>query len=200
MAPDVTRLHAKLTELRGRDTQFSVFGSSTHRYRLNPCLSEHQVREAETRYGISLPEDYRLFLLRVGNGGAGPYYGMFRLEDSLEHSLDDVRFLQAPFPHVQAWNMSPEELGLDPGRDYAAFDEAYFTDTHAQGALRICHEGCAYYYLLVIAGRERGHMWWDARASDGGIHPVMAPQQPHGRLSFLAWYERWLDQSLGQKS
>src|SRR5579884_2697565 len=80
IVPDVTRLHAKVAELRRQDTQFRVFGASAHHYLLNPCLSERQVQEAETHYGIALPEDYRQFLLLMGNGGAGPDYGLFPLE------------------------------------------------------------------------------------------------------------------------
>ena len=158
MVSDITRLHAKLTELRRRDTQFQVFGASTHRYLLNQCLSEHEVQDAEAQYGIALPEDYCLFLRFMGNGGAGPEYGIFPLQDSLEHSVGDVRFLREPFPHVQPWNLTAQELGLDPGRDYNAFDDVYFQDVYIQGALRISHEGCGRYALLVIAGREREHM------------------------------------------
>lgn len=196
MEPEVTRLQAKLTELRRHGTQ--VFGSSTHHYLLNPCLSERQVQEAEDRYGITLPEDYRHFLLFMGNGGAGPDYGILPLEHSLEHSVDDVRFLRYTFPHVQAWNLTAEDIGLVRDRDFKAFDDAYFSDVYMQGALRISTEGCGYYAILVIVGPERGHMWWDGRVSDAGIHPLSAPQHPDERLSFFAWYERWLDQSLGE--
>jgi hypothetical protein len=199
MEPDIARLHVKLNELRRRDPQFRVFGAWRHRYVLNPCLSEQQVREVEARLGIALPDDYRRFLLFMGNGGAGPAYGLFSLEDSLAHSLEEVRLLREPFPHAKAWNLTQEELGLDRDRvpDYVAFDEAYFNDAYAKGALQICHEGCAYYFLLVVTGNERGYMWFDGRASDGGIFPLSAPpDNSDERLSFLAWYERWLDHAL----
>lgn len=196
MVPDISQLQEKLAELRHRDPQFGVFGSSKHRYILNPCLSEEQLEEAEVRYDIALPEDYRRFLLFMGNGGAGPNYGIFRLEESLEHSVNDVHLLREPFPHVQDWNLTAEELGLDPDRDCGAFDQAYFKDANAQGALKISHEGCAYYAILVIAGRERGHIWWDGRAGDGGIRPQYRLRESEVRLSFIDWYELWLNTSL----
>ena len=184
-SPRRTRHRARLP---GREQPRSVGQGSGHLR--NPCLSEHLVQEAEARYGIALPEEYHRFLLLMGNGGAGPDYGVFPLEDCLEHSVDDTRLLREPFPHVQAWNMTPEELGLDPDRDYGAFDKAYFSDAYVQGALKISTEGCAYSTRLVIAGSERGHMWWDGRTTDQGIRPL-------GGLGFFAEYERWLGRSLG---
>ena len=120
MPHDTARLYEKLTELRHRDTQFQLFGASTHRYLLNPCLPEDNLREVEAQYGITLPEDYRRFLLFMGNGGAGPGYGMYPLDYCLKHSLKDVHLLQASFPHMERWNMAPEDLGLDPDIPYVA--------------------------------------------------------------------------------
>src|SRR5690242_4451474 len=98
MDSDVTRLQEKLAALRHRDTQFQVFGATTHHYLLNSCLSESILQEAEAQYGILLPEDYRRFLLLMGNGGAGPEYGIYPLERCFQQSVHDLRLLQAPFP------------------------------------------------------------------------------------------------------
>ncbi len=37
------------------------FGASTHKYCLNPCLSETEIRDFERLYSVVLPEDYRDF-------------------------------------------------------------------------------------------------------------------------------------------
>lgn len=34
-----------------------------------------------------LPEEYRFFLTKIGNGRAGPDYGIFPLEDIMENGL-----------------------------------------------------------------------------------------------------------------
>jgi len=47
---------------------------------INPVLKEEEVLEVEKELGTELPEGYRQFLLEVGNGGMGPYYGMHSLQ------------------------------------------------------------------------------------------------------------------------
>src|SRR5947207_14343432 len=56
-----------------------VFGANEHEYILNPTLTEEEVNRFEIKYRISLSSEYRKFLIEVGNGGAGPYYGIFKL-------------------------------------------------------------------------------------------------------------------------
>lgn len=40
----------------------------------------------ENKYNIKLPEEYIFFLTQVGNGGAGPYYGLYPLEELAKHN------------------------------------------------------------------------------------------------------------------
>jgi hypothetical protein len=60
-----------------------------HGFLPNPVLQQEEVLAFEQRPEIDLP-DYRHFLTTVGNGGAGPYYGIFPLgqSDGLGHSLE----------------------------------------------------------------------------------------------------------------
>jgi hypothetical protein len=53
----IERLNAKA---RGRSSRFS------------PTITEEGVASFERSNGVSLPLDYREFLLRIGNGGDGP--------------------------------------------------------------------------------------------------------------------------------
>src|SRR5262249_18301515 len=89
-----------------------VFGAGSHGFQLNPPLSESEVRKFEAKHRIRLPEDYRGFLIHLGNGGAGPYYGVFKLGE-MDDSFDFrkwkevggfVGVLSKPFPHTAAWN------------------------------------------------------------------------------------------------
>src|ERR1019366_4951893 len=61
------------------------------------------LRGYEVRYGMKLPAEYRSFLLTVGSGGAGPYYGLLRLAEALR--VWDHGDPSKPFPHTKAWNL-----------------------------------------------------------------------------------------------
>jgi hypothetical protein len=58
-----------------------IFGTSDHFYRLAPALSEEELLKLERRYGVRLPDDYRAYLMQIGNGGCGPGYGLQRFGD-----------------------------------------------------------------------------------------------------------------------
>lgn len=57
----------------------AVFGSDQHQWALNEPLSEKAIADFERGLSIRLPNEYRSFITGVGNGGAGPFYGVFPL-------------------------------------------------------------------------------------------------------------------------
>ncbi len=65
------QLKQKLNQLAILDATFEVFGSESHQYKLNSCLLEADIKLLEIKHNITLPKEYRQFLLEVGNGGAG---------------------------------------------------------------------------------------------------------------------------------
>lgn len=140
--------------------------------------------------------------MAIGNGGSGPAYRLFPLTDwsyELDVSSDD--FLSADFPYTETWNMA-QDFDTE-GEDYydteefQKWEEEYFSNTHITGSMRICHYGCAIYYLLVVTGREAGNIWVDDRANDGGIYPALSKTTKE-KLPFIQWYDEWLTESIGQ--
>jgi hypothetical protein len=155
-----------LGRLRKADPGFRVFGSKRHRYGLGPSLCEDELAAFELANAVTLPKDYRRFLSSVGNGGAGPFYG-------LEPLSAFGRDLSRPFPFVVATDtLTVEELDRLPDRD------------EFPGVLEFCHQGCGSYSYLVVNGPTYGTLW------NGREHFY-----PTG-LTFGGWYRRWLERAL----
>lgn len=88
--PDwVGKLRRQLKRAAEKDPDFSRFGAGSHKYQLNPPVSEETIAAFEERFGISLPDGYRNFLLWIGGGGAGPFYGLYSLKGAEPCQLPD---------------------------------------------------------------------------------------------------------------
>ena len=153
---------------------------------LSAPLDSDFVEAFEASHRIRLPEDYRAFLLQVGDGGDGP--GLY------------MRPLGAPFDDSQPWEEGtihrapgePNEVLHHPFSHTGPAripPEATSADTTA-GALFLFDQGCALWDLLVVTGPERGHIWLDRLADDEDLRPAT-----HGearRVGFAQHYCRWL--------
>lgn len=208
MNDQLERIKTKLKELKRLDRGFSLFGSFKHQYRLNPTLSLYQIRQFEKTHGVKLPSDYVEFLSELGNGGAGPFYGLEPFEDILFDDLDYKRSNSLldpskPFLHTEPWNLEfKPTLGDDENEEEyekqrLAFDEVYYAKEQMNGVIAICNYGCAVNLNLVVNGEEFGIIWTDDRGSDGGIRPSYEFGNKE-KLTFLNWYELWLDTSLNE--
>ena len=154
-----------------------------HRFELNPCLTEHEVDEFENRYGVRLPREYRSYLIELGNGGAGPYCGIFRLGMDYDRKMRSDVLMNLPkwFLHQEDWDM-PQNFP-DP-------EHRYFSDDIMQGALPICTAGCATTYWLVVSGPAMGQIWFDWRCDSNGIEPVLDEDEEF--TTFGIWYSEWV--------
>ena len=187
-----------------------IFGANDHRFQFNPPLSDAVVGEFERRHRVSLPSEYRHFITEIGNGGAGPYYGVFPLGqmDGLGNDFQAwqendgfVGILSAPFPLSSSWNdlqakPSDEDLEKDEERYGRELDQ--FASSLTNGALPICHGGCALRIWLVICGSQTGYLWRDARSEYGGLRPLRTAEDKPA--TFSAWYTEWLEAALRQLS
>lgn len=85
-----------------------MFGAKSHLYRFRPPLTGADVFNFEEKYEIILPTDYRDFLLDCGNGGAGPYFGINKLDEAIDSSFEeDTTFLKSEFSFTESWNWPP---------------------------------------------------------------------------------------------
>lgn len=185
----IARIKTKLPQARAADPQFKVFGANGHRYQLAVPIPAADLLALEQRYGITLPEDYRLFMQVIGPG-AGPFYGLY---NPCEHAADlvtDPQALQEP-SHWQP-GMSDEEwtaliLPFEP-EDMSDADFEQATDALFAGLLPLGTQGCTYYHALVVSGQHRGRV---VNLDEERYLPRFAYES-----NFLDWYERWLDEIL----
>lgn len=201
-----TQIRKTISTLAARRDGFQVFGAKEHQFKLHPVLTEQEIQEFEHKHQISLPEEYRDFLLQVGNGGAGPAYGLFKLGEmdngwryaKWKENNGFVGILALPFPHTEAWNDLQGEPDYDLEdedeleRQVTAFEANYFNPNQVNGAIPICHLGCAFRQWLIISGPERGNVWCDDRTDHKGLYPLQKDGKP--RMKFIDWYLTWLNE------
>ncbi|WP_405853321.1 SMI1/KNR4 family protein [Streptomyces sp. NBC_00090] len=161
------------------DPERALFGAGTHRYELAPALPEAEIGAFEEEHGIRLPADYRSFVAEVGNGPAGPGYGLMPLTVPRPEAVEDWAAdgewqedrlpgrLATPFPLTDPL---PGAIGA-------------LADDLTPGTLMLADEGCCMYIRLILTGPRAGEIWrldpdW------GGFVPASP--------DFRTWYTEWL--------
>lgn len=170
-----------------------------HRYRLNPPISVSFVRMVEEKYGFSLPEDYFRFITEVGDGGAGPDYGIVPFGDFLieEKSPGAEKFKEA-YRRSLANSFIPRQMLADEVEDYAftraAYEQnpdSYFIyekpDDNAlcgtDGFLVLGTHGCQWDFGIITVGDKRGQVF---DTDNEGAYGFASG-------SFNEFYQSWLD-------
>ena len=129
-----------------KDKDCKVFGACRHRYKCNPVASMEDVKAFEKKTGLKLPENYVYFLTHIGNGGAGPHYGMYSLEE-----LGRFHNEQDPIREADRKAFLDEKMTLEMWKNTMdGLDEEDLTDDDwdetinmvMAGALNIGTQGC----------------------------------------------------------
>lgn len=213
----------RLATLRARDSSFEVFGAFKHQYRLGPALTEVEVADFEKRYGFRLSGDLRQFLLTVGNGGAGPGYGVHRLgilaipdvqpatlEASIVYRGGNVQypiehysnvFSTMYFETVEELNTSPELVQSPSALTESVrepSDEDW--DLYRRGTLTLADYGCGMTARLVVSGPSQGTIWVFDDCDRSAIVPFAeyastVGREASGPFTFERWYDHWLESS-----
>lgn len=167
----IEELRSLLEKAKATDADLKQFGAEHHKYQWNPPASLKEIEEFEQETGISLPDGYRNFLLQAGNGGAGPFYGLF--------SLEQVK-------GWLSWQVEPGETPyLVPGIDPASLKDLGDRDHDwRRGCIPIESQGDTYFTYLLVAGPDRGRVVYIEYERSW----IFFPREP----DFLSWYIRWL--------
>ena len=154
-----------------------------HRYRLEDPISMTEIEEFESTHRIHLDDDYRMFLSKLGNGGAGPGFGIYPLGEEEDGPLPSqiLASIAENFALERAWNDT----------SLLARPEQYYGYELMAGAMPIATLGCALDYWMVASGPQSGQIWLDKRTDNEGVAPVF--DQSGQIAQFGTWYQDWLD-------
>ena len=178
------RILKLLEQAKAKDSDFVRFGADSHQYKLSPPASEETIQKFEEQEGIRLPEEYRDFLLFVGNGGAGPYYGLYGVKIQEKkfrgsHASCLYRVQEEPVIYPKMSDEDWDRVADLEGRRKGEEVEPYV------GVLPSGSQGCTLMTGIMLAGPYRGQVvYYD---EDFCGPPFFVREK-----GFLAWYERWL--------
>jgi len=189
-----------LEQAKSMDPKYEMFGVSRHQYRLNAPVDRAFVREMEEKYHFMLPEDYVQFITEVGDGGAGPDYGILPFGNFLAkgESPGEERFREAYRYSLgnafQLRPMQPDDLEYCTfSRDaYERNPEKYFVETaetyeyalcDTDGYFKLGTHGCQWDFGLVTAGERHGQVF---DTDNEGNYRLAA-------FNFSEFYQNWLD-------
>lgn len=178
------------------DKNFKLFGASSHKYRLNDPVSVDFVRAAEEKYAFALPDDYFRFITEIGDGGAGPDYGLYSFEEFITKDKypanEEVRqSLRLPF-EIRPMTAEDEassilaEGFLEQNRERCFVDprsEGDDFDPLPRGFLVIMTRGCQYDVGIALSGEHRGQVFDIGYEGDF----ILTAN------SFEEFYRQWLD-------
>ncbi len=200
-------IREQIAQLAAADRERKVPGARSHGYRLNPPAETAVLARAESAIGAPLPAEYREFVTTVGDGGAGPYYGVLPLAtalDRLEHVFGSLLPLGRDCPlstdvdfselagRPDDWNEHVARLQSDP--EYAAryddLTQTYNSEPWLDGRLPIVDYGSGDWFFLVLRGARRGTVWADCSDNGNGLYCL--------EVDFLSFYRRWLDDALAR--
>lgn len=182
------------------DENLELFGSSTHRYKLNPVISSKFICGIEDEYGFTLPRDYFRFITEIGDGGACVDYGLNPFSEFTQRASNPSaeRFCEAyrkslsePFcprkmlsNEIEDFGFTKEAYEESPNNFFVLEyldDDKNLCDT--KGFLVLGTHGCQWDYGIVVTGEFRGKIF--DTDNEGGF--ALAAD------SFDEFYQNWLD-------
>ncbi|MDE6732156.1 MAG: SMI1/KNR4 family protein [Oscillospiraceae bacterium] len=191
---EVSRKYFLIGGLRDK---YTLFGAMKHKYALNPPVDRALVESAEERYGFSFPRDYFEFITEVGDGGAGPEYGIDPFAEFISESNTMNGYAEAyrkslavPFAprqmrpdEVEEFAFSRESYEKEPDKYFVYQKENDDYDWDTDGFYILGTYGCQWDFALITAGERRGQVF---DTDNEGACAFVAN-------SFEEFYGQWLE-------
>lgn len=192
MTEKLSKIYAKLDYVKKLDRHKEIFGANVHKYR-NTKVSETELLVFEKRIGVSLPDDFREFIINIGTG-AGPDFGIYTLSQMLEE-YDEWAYCLGNNSKLSNTCELTNIDALDVIEQKRKNPTNFFSKRlkTANGILPIQTEGCTYCCAIILSGEQAGKMW--------GVDTNEFDSLPAGLITefdFLSWYNAWLDKSISK--
>ncbi len=150
-------------EGRRIDPGLKAFGACRHEWRFNPPARIEEVQALEHELNITLPEGLVRYLTQLGNGGCGPDYGIYSIDEIRRKSSwlpdnPDLPVLLSPEMNKSEW----EEFVR--GYDSIPYDENYddaaarYLGRLTAGTVAVSAPGCTLQSLLICRGAYSGRI------------------------------------------
>lgn len=189
-----------LEQARRMDPKLEMFGASAHQYRLGSPVDLAFVLSTEEAYHFRFPKDYVQFITEVGDGGAGPGYGLYpfgyyRTEaKSAKEAKAREMYLRGLGKKLHLLPIKPEWLDdfCVPKEKYEKNPEKYLRGGRGSfnwdngtpyGFFHLGTYGCWRNFGLITAGKRYGQVF---------IHDTEGAFEPEAD-SFQIFYQNWLD-------
>lgn len=166
------------------DKNCAVFGAKKHKYQLNPVVTLEEVKRFEQKYQIKLPSEYVFFITQVGNGGAGPDYGIYGIDTKNLPPLTETEIIP-PTPHITPELTQPQwEMLIQAYADYE-YDES---NGISDGTYCIGTKGCTYFNYVISSGDYENLVYYfDANYEETSPPFVLS-------MHFLEWYAAYFSE------
>lgn len=189
-----------LKQARAIDSQCELFGTTKHKYQLNPPIRTSFVRTLEEKYGFALPDDYFRFITEIGDGGAGPDYGIEPFADLVKKSQNQyAEEYQEDYRNSLRNAFAPRPMLEDELKNFAIATQAAYEQNpdkyfvyektnddvlcDLNGFYVLGTQGCQWDFGLITTGEMRGKVFV---TDNEGAYCLVAN-------SFEEFYQNWLD-------
>ncbi len=195
-----------LEQARRMDPQLKMFGVADHQYRLGSPVDLAFVRTIEEAYHFRFPEDYVQFITEVGDGGAGPGYGLYpfgyyctEVESTKEAKAREIylrglgrelKLLPIESEWLEDFCISKEEYEKNPEKYFQGGKGSFNWDNDTPyGFFHLGTYGCWRDFGLITAGERYGQVF--IRDTEGAFELEAR--------NFEEFYQDWLNSILDTK-
>lgn len=189
------------------DPKCHISGSIYHRWRFGETVNMQQIREFERDMNVKLPEMFVRYLTELGNGGAGPDYGIYSLDEMrkrnlfiaeradlpvmLDHSLSDKQWTDFAYKYKI---LEDKIFGMEEEDDRVEKEYDDMIPQMISGGIIIGTLGCSMYSLLMCRGAARGEIF---TVDFDYVDQLRSEPTCHGK--FEDWIIRKMKKSLEEK-